>query len=257
MVTSLLISGGMAHSEVQRLYASVSRDLAARIAAGEFSVGARLPTERVLSQRYEVSRPTIREAIIALEVDGLVQTRMGAGVYVVSDSPKGGRSAPLDMGPFELLEARRAIEGEACAIAAGRMNADTLVELERLLCVMAAGDPVESEEADEQFHLAIARASENSGIATAVDMLFEARHRSPQYRLMSDKAHEAGVYPRVDEHRLILEALKAQDGRAARAAMRRHLARVLDSFMETTASIEVEKIQAAMSSQRRRYAVND
>lgn len=247
----------MTETNPQRLYASVSRDLALRIGEGEFPIGSRLPPERTLSEHYHVSRPTIREAVIALEVDGLVQTRMGAGVYVISLTPKGGHAAPVDMGPFELLEARRSIEGEACAIAARRIDDTKLRELTELLSVMAAGDPVESEAADEKFHLVIARASENSGIYAAIEMLFEARHRSPQYRLMSDKAHDAGVYPRVDEHQAILDALRAQDAKGARAAMRRHLARVLDSFMETTASMEVERINAIVSDQRNRYAAID
>jgi DNA-binding FadR family transcriptional regulator len=247
----------MANPETQRLYASVSRDLAGRIAAGEFPIGTRLPTERILSQRYNVSRPTIREAVIALEVDGLVQTRMGSGVFVLSATPKGGRFAPLDMGPFELLEARRAIEGETCALAAARINQAKLAVLDELIDTMGSSDPIVSEAADEQFHLTIARASENSGLATAVEMLFEARHRSPQYRLTSDKAHNAGIFPRVDEHRVILEALKVHDAKGARAAMRRHLARVLDSFMDATANLEVERIQAIVSDQRSRYAIPD
>ena len=235
----------------------MARDLALRIFNAEFEIGKRLPAERILSEHYRVSRPTIREAIIALEVDGLVQTRMGTGIYVVSRTPTGGRAAPLDMGPFELLEARRAIEGEACAIAATRIGPDELSELEAMLIGMTAADPAASEAADEQFHLIIARASENSGIVAAVEMLFESRHRSPQYRLMSDKAHEAGVFPRVDEHRSILDALKARDAKAARAGMRRHLASVLDSFMDTTADMEVQRVHDCVSRQRQRYAVND
>jgi len=247
----------MATSETQRLYASVSRDIAKRIADGEFRIGARLPTERVLSQLYNVSRPTIREAIIALEVDGLVQIRMGAGVYVVNDTPRGGSPAPLDMGPFEVLEARRAFEGEACAIAATRINATQLDDLETLLALMECEDVIKSEEADEEFHMVIAKATENSGIIMTIAMLFDARRRSPQYRLMTEKSRAAGVYPSIKEHSDILIALRVRDSKAARGAMRRHLARVLDSFMETTASIEVEKIQALVSYQRKRYDIND
>ncbi len=247
----------MASALNRRLYASVARDLAARIAQGEFAVGSRLPTERILSQHYKVSRPTIREAVIALEVDGLVQTRMGAGVYVTSQSPRDGQATPLDMGPFELLEARRAIEGETSAIAASRITPDRLAELRDCLKAMASDDVLESEAADERFHITIAHASENSGLVAALMMLFEARHRSPQYRLMSKMAIAAGVTPRVEEHAPIFAALENRDGKAARAAMRRHLARVLDGFMDTTSTIELERIQAIVSDQRKRYRLQD
>ncbi len=65
-----------------------------------------------------MSRPTIREAIIALELDRLVEVRVGSGVYVTNTEPPGGKAGATDIGPFELLEARRSIEGEACALAA-------------------------------------------------------------------------------------------------------------------------------------------
>ncbi|RYE94190.1 MAG: GntR family transcriptional regulator, partial [Oxalobacteraceae bacterium] len=95
---------------MKRLYETVFNDLSRRISSGEFEVGSRLPAERILSERFGVSRPTIREAMIALEVDGLVSVRMGLGVFVIAATPKGGSASPVDMGPFELLEARRAIE---------------------------------------------------------------------------------------------------------------------------------------------------
>ncbi|MGA1798956.1 FadR/GntR family transcriptional regulator [Sphingomonas sp. 4RDLI-65] len=238
---------------MKRLYETVFTDLAQRIFTGEFPVGSRLPAERILSERYGVSRPTIREAMIALEVDGLVNVRMGLGVFVIAEAPKGGSAAPVDMGPFELLEARRAIEGEACAIAASRITDTELALLDELLTVMQSSDGAVSEEADERFHLTIARASENSGISAAIDMLFNARHRSPQYRLMSDKAHQAGVYPRVEEHRAILVALGDRNGPAARAAMRKHLNRVLESFMETTKVLEMDKIDKTLKAHKIRF----
>src|SRR5215469_14105709 len=105
-----------AKSETSRLYEQVARDIAAKIEDGRHAIGERLPSERHLAQSYSVSRPTIREAILALEIDGLVEVRVGSGVYVSARVPSGGQAGRTDMGPFELLEARRAIEGEACAL---------------------------------------------------------------------------------------------------------------------------------------------
>jgi DNA-binding FadR family transcriptional regulator len=245
----------MTKADTSRLYERVATDLAEQIAEGTVPVGTRLPSERHLAQTYGVSRPTIREAIIALELDGLVEVKMGSGVYVVNRYPKGGQSGETDIGPFELLEARVAIEGEACALAAAHIDEDSLAELTTLVTRMdeAASDIAESEAVDRQFHVAIARATGNSAMVAAVEMLWDARARSPQYRLLSNKAHDAGVVPRLDEHVGILEALRSRNAAAARAAMRSHLSRVLESLLEATEVQEVEQARARVDAQRRRY----
>ena len=246
-----------AKADTGRLYERVSADLAGRIADGSFVVGQRLPSERLLAQSYAVSRPTVREAIIALEIDGLVEVRMGSGVYVVAQLPRGGTAAETDMGPFELIEARRAIEGEACGLAALRITDEELAELSRLVTEMQeenARDIVMSEDADRRFHMLIAEATQNSGMVAAVQMLWDARARSPQYRLMSEKAHAAGVVPRIDEHSMIVEALRTRQAEMARTAMRNHLTRVLESLMQATEVHELEKARERVAAQRRRYA---
>lgn len=245
----------MGKNDSGRLYEQVSADLSEKIAAGEYAIGQRLPSERHLARAYAVSRPTIREAIIALELDGLVEVRMGSGVYVKARAPIGGQAGETDVGPFELLEARRAIEGEAAALAATRIDDEALGELTALVSEMQrAGENFqESEAADRQFHVGIARATGNSAMLATVEMLWEARARSPQYRLLSDKAHKAGVTPRLDEHVLILEALRSRDADAARHAMRSHLSRVLDSLLVATEVHELEQARARVDAQRRRY----
>jgi len=239
-----------------RLYERVSEDLASKIASGAYDIGQRLPSERLLAQTYSVSRPTVREAIIALELDGMVEVRKGSGVYVTSTAPHGGKAAETDVGPFELLEARRAIEGEACALAAVRITDDELDELASLLERLEdAGGEIEGcEDADREFHAVIARATQNSPMVDAVETLWDARARSPQYRLLSDKAHAAGIVPRFDEHSAILQALRTRDPRRARAAMREHLTKVLESILEVTEVHEIEQARERVAQQRRRYS---
>jgi DNA-binding FadR family transcriptional regulator len=243
-----------AKSEHGRLYERVARDLAAAIADETYPVGGRLPSERDLAQKYAVSRPTVREAIIALELDGLVEVRTGSGVYVTSREPRGGKAGATDVGPFELLEARHAIESEACALAATRITDETLVELEALAAEMDAADILQAEEADRRFHLLIAEASQNSVMRETVVALWEARARSPQYQLLSRKALAAGVAPRVDEHRDILRALQKRDPKAARQAMRQHLSRVLASLLAATEVEEVERARAKVAAERAKYS---
>lgn len=238
-----------------RLYEKVSRDLERQIARGDYAVGTRLPAERQLAQDFNVSRPTVREAIIALEVDGLVEVRKGSGVYVTATTVVAGNSAVADAGPFELIEARRAIEGESAALAAARITEEQLAELRSLVAQMTTSvDATAAEVADRLFHEAIARATLNSAILSAVEVLWESRMRSPQYRLLSEKAHGAGVEPNISEHEAIIAALESRDPDAARTAMRFHLNRVLAALLEATEVHEVELVRQRVASERRRYA---
>lgn len=242
-----------------RFYARVSGDLQQRIASGEFEVGARLPAERELAQFYNVSRPTIREAIIALEVDGVVSVRQGSGVYVIAKTPRTGIASVTDIGPFELLEARRAIEGEACALAAKQIDDSQLEQLDALITEMRSDnlldDITQSEQVDRRFHMLIAEASGNSAMAAVVDILWDMRFRSPQSRMLTTKAHAAGVKPRVEEHVAIVDALRHGDPQQARAAMQSHLGRVLDTLLQTTEIHEVDRARERIQQQRQRYAL--
>jgi len=245
--------------EPRRLYEQIARKLAHAIAIGEYEIGDRLPSERELAQTFEVSRPTVREAIIALELDGLVEVRLGSGVYVTHRQPPEGHEGVKDIGPFELLEARRAIEGEACALAALRIEDAQLEQLSDLIAEMRDDNRhqeiLKSEEADRRFHELIASSTQNSGIIAAVQMLWDARTRSPQSHLMDDKGRARGLKPPIDEHAAILRALKRRDPEAARAAMREHLSRVMEDMLEATEVEEVERARAVAAEKRRRYTV--
>jgi len=239
------------------LYDRVAKGVAAKIADGEFAIGERLPSERELALAFGVSRPTVREAIFALELDGLVEVRKGVGVFAAAKSPRGGEAAVTDMGPFELLEARRAFEGEACAVAASRIRETDVDDLENLLReIDYSGDVLAAEDADRRFHLRIAEITGNSAIHAVVEMLWEARDRSPQYRFLTDKAHEARVVPREDEHAKILDALRARDPAKARAAMRSHITLVVDALLKATEVHELEQAKARVEAQRRKLDVS-
>jgi DNA-binding FadR family transcriptional regulator len=238
-----------------RLYDRVAKDVASKIAQGEFPVGERLPSERELALAFGVSRPTVREALFALELDGLVEVRKGVGVFALAKSPRGGEPAVADIGPFELLEARRAFEGEACAVAAARIRDKDVEDLERLVQeIDYSGDVLAAEDADRRFHIRIAEITGNSAMHAVVEMLWEARDRSPQYRFLTDKAHVARVVPREDEHAKILDALVSRDPAKARAAMRLHITGVMDALLEATEVHELEQAKARVDEQRRKFA---
>src|SRR5439155_5655496 len=106
------------------------------IADGRYPVGDRLPAERELAIEFDVSRPTVREAVIALEAQGLVEVRVGSGAYV-RQTP--GEQQPLGFGitAFEVVEARLLLEGEASALAATQINDDELATLDALVVDIA------------------------------------------------------------------------------------------------------------------------
>jgi DNA-binding FadR family transcriptional regulator len=221
-------------------------------------LGQRLPSERELAQSFGVSRPTVREAIIALELDGLVDVRLGSGVYVKNRQPPVGQEQAKDIGPFELLEARHAIEGEACALAALRIDDAQLEQLSALIAEMRVdnrqNEILMSEEADRRFHELIAASTQNSGFIAAVQMLWDARARSPQSHLMDDKSRARGLKPPIEEHAAILRALKKRDPEAARAAMQKHISRVIEDMLEVTEVKEIERARALAAEKRRRYS---
>jgi GntR family transcriptional repressor for pyruvate dehydrogenase complex len=107
--------------EPRRLYRQIAEQLRALIRAGEYPVGSRLPPERDLAAQLKVSRPSVREALIALEVEGLVEVRMGSGIWVIAPEPAPS-AAYIDgvLSPFEIIRARQLIECELAALAAAR-----------------------------------------------------------------------------------------------------------------------------------------
>jgi GntR family transcriptional repressor for pyruvate dehydrogenase complex len=241
--------------DTRKLYRQVADSILTLIKSGEYQPGGRLPSERDLAARFKVSRPTIREAMIALEILGWVDSRHGSGIYVTEQFPAQVAADDLDIGAFELTEARRLFEGEAAALAATTISSEELAELESIL-----GDMVKEnkrrepgEMADRRFHVAIARATRNTAITTVVENLWDIRYKSPLCRHMLERARSVGVQPRIGEHRHILAALRKRDPKAARKAMRDHLARVIDGLLKATETEAVASAKKKAVSRRNEY----
>jgi len=241
--------------ESQKLYRKVADAVVDAIRAGQFKAGQRLPSERELCDQYGVSRPTVREALIALEIGGWVEIRHGSGIYILDRESESDEQRPeLDVGPFDLMEARRLFEGEVAAIAAATITDEELDELEALVPQMDEGRQglEAAEQADRSFHLKIAEASRNGAMLGVVTDLWDRRYRSPLCRVLLQRAKEAGVNPRVSDHDDILRALRARDPRKARDAMRQHLANVMEALLVATEVEELERTRAALDEIRNR-----
>jgi DNA-binding FadR family transcriptional regulator len=204
-----------------------------RIRDGRLAAGAKLPTEAAFMAEFGVSRTVVREAISKLQASGLVQTRHGIGTFVVGL----GDAAPFRIAPEQfatlrdviaVLELRIGIETEAASLAAQRRHGDTLRNLRAALDAIAAAveDGRDAVGPDFQFHLEIARATQNAHFADLVASL--GTMIIPRSRLDSSQPadEERRQYLRRvnGEHESIYDAIRNQDSEAARAAMRTHLA---------------------------------
>jgi len=243
-----------AHHTQDRLYQDLARRIITELNSGRYAPGDRLPAERELSAQFSVSRPTVREAMIALEVQGLVEVRIGSGAYV--KRLPGKHDIPgFNITAFELTEARLLFEGESAALAASQITDEGLAELERLVEEIDRENqsPHGTEQADRAFHLTIAKATRNTAIFEAIERLWDLRAVSPESALLHEKARGANIKPVVEEHTAVLNALRNHDPVAARAAMRSHLAAVLDSLLFATEEKAIEEARRAAQAKRDRY----
>jgi DNA-binding FadR family transcriptional regulator len=238
-----------------RLYKNLARALFLDLANGKYSVGDRLPAERELAAEHQVSRPTVREAVIALEVQGFIEVRIGSGAYV-RRLPGAEDSPGFNVTAFELTEARLVIEGESAALAAVHISDAELDELDGLVRRIADENRRDqgTEDADRDFHLLIARATRNTAMVNTIEELWRLRTSSPASALLYAKARTAKVKPVVEEHRAIARALRTRDPAKARAAMRAHLRAVLDHLLFATEEQAIADARKAAERTRHRYA---
>jgi DNA-binding FadR family transcriptional regulator len=212
--------------ETRRLCGQIADRITALIEAGGLLEGARLPAERDLASQLGVSRQSLREALIALEIDGRIEIRSKSGIYVCPPGRRGDISAlSLRDRPAELVQARVVLESGLTTLAAVRASASGLRRVEEALEDMRDGiacgcAPVE---ADRRFHLSIAELGGNSVLVEIVGALFDGRHSPIPSRANGSIDTVHGWRAALDEHEAILWALKARDPQAATAAMCHHL----------------------------------
>jgi DNA-binding FadR family transcriptional regulator len=216
-------------------YERVAERLAAEIRYGAFAPGERLPSERDLARRLEVGRASVREAIAALQVQGLIETRPGSGSFVVPDAldrlPAAG-ALPHDASPTDLLEARALLEPAVARLAAERARPDTVAE--RLLGAMeSSSDPADPaaragwNESDRLFHRQIAAMTGNPVLLGIADHVAGLMDQPLWQRLRDDSIATPGrTAIHLAEHRMIYEAVTDGDPAAAAFYAHEHVKRV-------------------------------
>ncbi|HWK47515.1 MAG TPA: FadR/GntR family transcriptional regulator [Stellaceae bacterium] len=208
--------------EPQRLYRQIADQISDLIASGEFPQGSRLPSERRLAVQLGVSRPSLREAMIALEIAGAVTVQTGSGIYVRAVAPLAADPGP---GPLEVFAARRLIEAEVAALAAKTALPADLDQLDRGIAQMRSesSHTLTHEDGDRVFHLALAEATHNSALVLVVQTLWDLVS-SPMWIKLRERMRNAALRPRlIDDHVAIRDAVAAGDAPAARRAMIYHL----------------------------------
>ena len=245
----------------QRLYHTIANRILELIDSGAFPPGSRLPGERDLAKEFGVSRVAVREAAIALQAQGRIEIKVGSGAYVLDSGNLALNGLPK-VGPFELTEARALFEAEAAALAAPIITEEAIGHLEHLILVMSGGatsdidgTPMTPDEADEAFHNVIARATNNHAITFVIDSLWKMRTEAAQLQRVYKTVCDRDSSHREDEHRAILEALRARDSGAARKAMRAHFNRMIDALLEESEEEAYREVKRKAAESRSRYSL--
>src|SRR6218665_1104388 len=227
----------------QRLHPRSAERIAQKAGAGGSPVGSRLPAERELAELLQVSRSSVREALIALELSGYVEVRVGSGVYVTtargpgtpalaaSGNAPGIADSASGIGPFELLQARLLIEPECAAYAACKGTQGQRAKVRQ--AQRALSDAGAGKHLDSAFHAAIAAACGNAALEAVVLHLWNLAEASPVYERLGKHFVDRKVWGLAAiEHDRIADAILERDPIRARHAMSAHLIAVMARLRE-------------------------
>ena len=238
--------------KTQRRYQEVAARISRYVAERGLEPGARLPGEIDLAKVCGVSRPTIREAMVALEIAGELEIRSGSGAYVCKSVNPMSLVLDSGPGPFELLRARLLIEGEIAADAALYASAADLDKIDKILQQMRrlVQSKTNAHVSDRQFHVAIGEAAKNSVLASIVDGLWAGMF-APMYHRLSQRAgldqHQAAA---LLDHEVIFKAISERNPNEARRAMRRHLHHVEEHLTSDELPPQRDTASSAKASSR-------
>lgn len=219
--------------EVKRKSTYVAEQIMEAIQNATYKIGDRLPPEREIAVRTGVSRPSVREALTALQIVGVIESRPGDGTYIrngIGDAHV--RSQVLSMlekeeSPFEALEARKIIEEGVARVAARKATPEDLGKMEKILQeAHEAGEKLDVEkfeQADRDFHLAIVKASNNHLVEIALSPFIDVMREELWKKIKESLLDKRRVKRTLDEHQRILDAIKNKDEELASKEMLNHL----------------------------------
>lgn len=228
----------------KKIYQSIIEQFVNLLKEDKIKVGEKLPSERHLAERFKVSRPSVREALRAMEMIGLIEIRPGDGVFVtdINIAPFMNAISPLFLSrknfEQELLEMRKILEMRAVELASRNNSAKTVAELqaivERMKHALDNGDPALGADADIEFHETVFSITDNMVLRKAAECVVTVLEMSVKYArslMLREKGYAEQLYR---QHVQIFEAIRAGNPQAARRSMEEHLDFVLEFFSERT-----------------------
>lgn len=218
--------------------------------SGAYPPGTRLPGERELADKFEVSRVVVREAEISLEALGHVEIKVGSGVYVREPASHSISHLP-EVSAFELTQTRLLFESESAALAARHITDEQISDLERTIDQM--GGVEDGTDADRDFHMIIARATGNAVNVHIMETLWRMREELPDVRKVYSAVCVQDNSHRVEEHSAILDALRERNPDAARKAMRYHFSRLIEALLVASEQQAIEEARQRSNDIREKY----
>jgi len=225
--------------QTKKVYMKIVEQVRDLIKEGKLKPGDKLPPEQTLAEKFGTSRPSVREALSALEILGITESRGGKGNFI-----RDNLSSPLyeqrfkeleeEESPFELLEARKALETEIAGLAAEKATKEDIAAIQESLSKMkgAIANIPKIMEFDREFHINIARAAHNTVLFSMMTYLADGLKEKLWINLKEKSWSIPGRPQRyIKEHTEILNAIKNKDSKAARKGMYNHLAGVEEDLL--------------------------
>ena len=224
----------------RRMYMDIVEQIQQLIKEGKLKPGDKLPSERALAEKLGVSRPPLREALAALEILGVIETRGGKGNVIKNSFDsisfrKRLRQLEKEESPFEILEARKAIEVQVAAIAAKKATKEDIEAIKKSLDKLRESeeDISQAMQADREFHINIAKAAHNSILFSTMTYLMEALKEKLWMKLKEKTWNRPGHFQRnLKDHEVIFSAIEKRDSRVASARMYEHLENIEKDLLE-------------------------
>ncbi|CAK9886644.1 MAG: HTH-type transcriptional regulator LutR [Candidatus Erwinia impunctatus] len=226
-------------TEPKRPYQEVGNALREMIINMQYQVGDRLPPEREIAEKLEVSRAVVREALIMLELENIIEVRKGSGIYIITLPQLRGSALPDSQavnaaGPFELLQARQLLESNIAEFAATQATPTDIANMRQAL--QRERDELttgEDESGDREFHLTIAQATHNSMLVELLKQSWAWRENNPMWLTLHTRITDKNYRKAwITDHQAILAAMIKKDPVAAKAAMWQHLENVKLRLLE-------------------------
>lgn len=222
----------------KKLYIQIYNQILSEIQAGSFKVGDKLPSERELCAQFGVSRAPVRQALSALEMNGIIYSRQGEGVFVKNTTITNGTSQSMEsVSPEDIVEARMSTEPLIIKFAALRATDEDIQELKRTIEKMEkeTRSGVYVPETDEQLHMGIAKASHNDLFITFMSAITNAMKQQEMWQFIRDRTVTHSDYREVNfnEHKLLIQAIEDRNEKEAVERMTDHMQNLYDRYWKS------------------------